>query len=70
MSLAKSKAGKAGTFFKPKGTQASGLTHVGIPWEEGEKPVLSWEPVVWDHCTEPKTCIPAAQYNQLVSPCS
>jgi hypothetical protein len=44
-SLAKSKAGKAGIFFKPKGTQASaGLTHVGKLWEECEKPVLSWEP--------------------------
>ena len=35
--------------------------------QEGARPVLSWEPVVWDHCTEPKTCIPAAQYQQLVT---
>ena len=67
LSLAKVKAGKSGTFFKPTGTQASGLTHVALPWEEGARPVLSWEPVVWDHCTEPKTCIPAAQYQQLVT---
>ena len=66
-SLAKGKAGKAGTFFKPSGSQAFGLTHVGKSWNKCEKPVLSWEPVVWDHGTEPKTCIRAAQYDQLVT---
>ena len=58
-------ASKTSAFLRPHGGQISALTHTAEPWEQSEKPILSWEPGVKEHYREPKTCIPVEQYKQL-----
>lgn len=66
--LAKTKAAKVHAFLKPRGAQQKAqLTHIAKPWDDCEKPVLGWEPTETEHYSEPKTCIPPAQYEQLVT---
>jgi hypothetical protein len=58
-------ASKTSAFLKPVGVQIRDLSHTAEPWEQSEKPILSWDPGATEHYREPKTCIPTEQFKQL-----
>lgn len=67
MTMTSKKAAHRSAFLKPSAAHRNDCKQISKPWDhkDCEKPVLSWEPEVAEHYSEPKTCIPEKQFQQL-----